>query len=127
MAAPTCYFIAEQNNPNDLKNLNEYMGLSLADTGQTLCYNDSASIPCGGDPNYLRQDAVIQTSPTPEALPVPLSTLCTLVITPQRTPDGSGMEELYRGVGGANCENDNADPNIYPWDSALTACTELII
>ena len=30
---------------------------SLPDTGQTKCYNDTAEIPCGSDPNFPRQDA----------------------------------------------------------------------
>ena len=35
------------------------------------------------------------------------------------------MEELFRGMDGAACANDNGDPNTYTWANALTACTAL--
>ncbi|HDP81023.1 MAG TPA: DUF1566 domain-containing protein [Spirochaetes bacterium] len=128
MAVPTCYFIAEQNNPNDPKNLNEYMGLPVADTGQTLCYDVSGNIiACDENPaGYPRQDGFYANKPNARSFTGPTShPTYTSDYTTKDNLTGLVWKSCSQGWDGAACANDNADLNTYNWADALTACTAL--
>ena len=126
MAVPTCYFIAEQNNPNDPKNLNEYMGLAVADTGQTLCYDDSgSSIACDENPsNYPRQDGFYANKPSARSFTGPTQhPTYTSDYTTKDNVTGLVWKSCSEGLSGSNCGTGTA--TVYIWYNALTACTPL--
>lgn len=130
VAAPTCYFIAEQNNPNDPKNLNEDMGLPVADTGQTLCYNSAGdTIACDEEPvggSYPRQDAFYTNKPNARSFTGPIQH--PVYISDYTTKDnltGLVWKSCSEGWDGPTCANDNADPNTYIWENALNSCKAL--
>lgn len=128
MAVPTCYFIAEQDNPNDPKNLNEDMGLPVADTGQTLCYDASGNtIACDESPTgYPRQDGFYANKPNARSFTGPTQhPTYTSNYTTKDNLSGLVWKSCTEGWDGAACANDNADPNTYDWDNALTACASL--
>lgn len=129
MAAPTCYFIAEQNNPNDPKNLNEYMGLPVADTGQTLCYDSDGlpAIPC--DENAVlwpRQDGFYPNKPNARSFTGPTQhPTYTSNYTTKDNLTGLVWKSCSEGYTGSSCTDDLGVPNLYTWSDALTACTVL--
>jgi hypothetical protein len=127
MAVPTCYFIAEQNNPNDPKNLNEDMGLPVADTGQTLCYDsDGTEITCGQYGQWPWQDGFFANKPNARSFTGPTQhPTYTSNYTTKDNVTGLVWKSCLQGWDGAACANDNADPNTYTWVNALDACTAL--
>lgn len=126
-AVPTCYFIAQQNNPNDPKNLNEDMGLPVADTGQTLCYDSTGTRACNEDPvGWPRQDGFYANKPNPRSFTGPTQhPTYTNDYTTKDNLTGLVWKSCVEGKDGATCENDNEDLNIYMWDNAAAACTAL--
>lgn len=126
MAVPTCYFIAEQNNPNDPKNLNEYMGLAVADTGQTLCYDDSgSSIACDENPsNYPRQDGFYANKPSARSFTGPTQhPTYTSDYTTKDNVTGLVWKTCAEGLTGSSCNVGAATAFI--WENALNACESL--
>jgi hypothetical protein len=128
LAVPTCYFIAERDNPNDPENLNEFMGYPIADTGQTLCYDHlGGSIACDDIPTgYPRQDGFYADTPNARSFTGPTAhPTYTSDYTTKDNVTGLVWKSCSEGWDGAACGNDNADPNTYAWANALTACTAL--
>ncbi|HPO47042.1 MAG TPA: DUF1566 domain-containing protein [Spirochaetota bacterium] len=126
MAVPTCYFIAEQNNPNDPKNLNEYMGLPVADTGQTLCYDASGNtIACDeGVGGYPRQDGFYVNKPNARLFTGPTQhPIYTSDYTTNDNLTGLVWKSCSEGLSGSNCGTGAA--TAYNWNNALEACIVL--
>jgi hypothetical protein len=127
MSVPTCYFIAERDNPNDPLNIPVDM-LPVADTGQTLCYDASGNtIACDESlTGYPRQDGFYANKPNARSFTGPTShpTFTSDYITKDNVT-GLVWKSCSQGWDGPACANDNADPNTYTWANAVTACTGL--
>lgn len=126
---PACSLIAERNNPNDPDNLNEYMGYPVADTGQTLCYDSDGlpAITCDENVSgWPRQDGFYENKPNARSFTGPTQhPTYTSDYTTKDDVTGLVWKSCSQGWDGAACANDNADPNTYNWDSAITTCNAL--
>jgi hypothetical protein len=126
LAVPTCYFVAERDNPNDPENLNEYMGYPVADTGQTSCYNAAGTvIACDENAvGYPRQDGFYVNKPNARSFTGPTLTY-TSDYTTKDNVTGLVWKSCSEGYTGEACTDDLGVPNDYTWADALTACTAL--
>lgn len=125
MAVPTCYFIANRDNPNDPKNLNEYMGLPVADTGQDLCYNaDGVTIDCDEDPaGFPRQDGFYVDKPNARSFTGPTQhPTYPNDYTTKDNVTGLVWKSCSERLSGLNCAG---SPESYTWAAASGVCTAL--
>ncbi|HPV98670.1 MAG TPA: DUF1566 domain-containing protein [Spirochaetota bacterium] len=127
MAAPTCYFIAERDNPNDPVNIPVDMGLPVADTGQTLCYDSDGypEIPCDENATgWPRQDGFYANKPNARSFTGPTHhPTFTSDYTTKDNVTGLVWKSCSEGLSGSNCGTGVATQ--YLWVNDLTACIEL--
>lgn len=92
----------------------------VSDTGQTLCYNDTTTIPCG-DATYPRQDADF-TKPRSFTGPLEHGTYTGNYVTIDNVT-GLVWKTCEESKSGSTCAG--GTQNIYTWYNAVNTCSSL--
>lgn len=114
-----------QNGDPDNPDISQYI---IADTGQGSCWDASGNvIACDEDPaGYPRQDGYWTDKPNARSFTGPTQhPTYTSNYTTKDNVTSLVWKSCTEGWDGVSCANDNADPNVYSWDNASTACTAL--
>ncbi|MBU43398.1 MAG: hypothetical protein CMN76_09285 [Spirochaetaceae bacterium] len=116
---PILAAVASESNPAEATSGPFY---PLADTGQSLCYDESSSISCGGT-SFPNQDGDV-TSPVPRGLRPPQLNdgyPADYITVDQST--GLVWKTCLPGLSGVSCSNGSAQTS--DWSAAMAICQAL--